>query len=226
MSIASTTLRGQDFKKPEIKGIIVDDECVKLLKIQSAKLEAAGAAKKLLAWAPLMLLAGETSAPHAAFSILSTNWDELATGIIDVDKLAFSVLATESLVHTNTHDGNPKLKEFWKAMSDFYASRIPSSMPSLAGVWKGSMAVANNNVSISIQFNKNGNKITGQFMVTSANQGPCDDLKITADNSISFSVGDGNQTMKFNGKVSSDGTRMDGTFNSNFGNGNWTAKKQ
>lgn len=224
--VPMNALRAQEFKKPEIKDIAVDDGCTKLLKLQSAKLEAAGAAKKLLAWTPLMTLAGETNAPHAAFSIVSTNWEELATSITDVDKLVFSVLATESLMHATTHDGNPKLKDLWKAMSDFYASRIPTSAPSVVGLFKGSMTLGSNKPAISISFVKIDGTVKGEFMVTSNNQGPCDNLKIETDGSISFSVGEGNQLMSFRGKISSDSSKIEGTFTSKPGNGNWSVNKE
>jgi hypothetical protein len=71
------------------------------------------------------MLAGETSAPHFAVSISSADWEELGTSFITVDKLVFSTLATGSLMHATSHDHEPKLKTFWKAMADFYASQIP-----------------------------------------------------------------------------------------------------
>jgi hypothetical protein len=78
ISGSNQPLFGSSLSRPTIRNVQLDDECVKLLRRQSARLEGAGAAKQLLAWSPLIMLAGETSAPHAAFTILTTNWEELA----------------------------------------------------------------------------------------------------------------------------------------------------
>lgn len=113
--------RPPDFPKPEIRNVVLEDDCLALLRSFDARLDAAGATQRLLAWSPLMLLAGETSAPHAAFSILTTNWDDLARAIPNVGTLALTGLATDALVHSSAHENNPTLKQFWRTLSDFYA---------------------------------------------------------------------------------------------------------
>lgn len=57
------------FGKPDIRDVAPKAWCVELLKAQADKLDLAGATKKLLAWSPLINLAGENSAPCTAFSI-------------------------------------------------------------------------------------------------------------------------------------------------------------
>jgi hypothetical protein len=111
------------FSKPEIKDIVLISDCKDLLRRHSDKLDAAGAAKKLIMWSPLILSIG--SPEEMAFSIATTDWNELAIGIVSVDKLLFSSLATDCTMHAINHEGEPQLRRFWSAMGDFYGSRIP-----------------------------------------------------------------------------------------------------
>jgi hypothetical protein len=112
------------FSRPALRNVQLERGCIELLRSESEKLELAGAAKKLLAWSPLLALAGESKAPHAAVSILNTNWLELAESFSKINKLVLYSLATDARKHANSgeHFGNPKAKEFWNAMADFYQS--------------------------------------------------------------------------------------------------------
>ena len=117
-----------NFSRPTISGVQLEPGCVALLKAESDKLELAGMAKKLLAWAPLITLAGESKVPHAALFINNTDWTELAESFEAVNKVVLYSLATDARVHANSdaHFGNAKAKQFWNAMADFYASLAES----------------------------------------------------------------------------------------------------
>jgi hypothetical protein len=114
---AASTKAG--FAPPSLSDVVLDAASVDLLKQQSAKLRLAGYTQSLLAWSPLLGLAGESSAIHAAVSISSADWQELADGMTAVRKFALYNLATESLTFSYSRY-DPKLKQFWKDMSDFY----------------------------------------------------------------------------------------------------------
>jgi hypothetical protein len=115
------------FSRPSIAGIRFDQRSIDRLKAESEKLRLAGATKELLAWSPLIGLIGENSAPHAAVSILQSNWEELGKSFSAVDKTLYYTLATDAKVFANSDAtwGNPQLKQFWNAMADFYASQAP-----------------------------------------------------------------------------------------------------
>jgi len=118
-------LFGSRIQRPAVHNVQLDEECLKLLRVQSARLEAAGAAKSLLAWSPLIKLAGETNPVHAAFSIATGDWEEIARSFRSVDKIVFSNLATEARIHAGSHIiGNRAAKDFWEAIADFYGSQI------------------------------------------------------------------------------------------------------
>lgn len=112
------------FARPSIAGVQLEPGCVKLLELESDRLAAAGAAKKLLAWSPLVLLAGESNAVHVAITITQTDWTELGASLGRVNKLALSTLALDAKVHAESgeHNNNPKAKAFWNAMADFYTA--------------------------------------------------------------------------------------------------------
>ncbi len=111
--------------RPDITGIRLDKPSLDLLKHESEKLRLAGYTKDLLAWSPLIGLIGENSAPHAAVSILQSNWEELANSFSAVDKTVFYSLATDARIFANSDAtfGNHQLKQFWNAMADFYAAQ-------------------------------------------------------------------------------------------------------
>jgi hypothetical protein len=111
------------FTRPTLSGVQLEPGCIALLKAESAKLEAAGAAKKLLTWSPLITAVGESNAIHAAVFIGITDWDALAESFETVNKTVFYSLAEDARVHANSgaHFGDPKVKAFWNAMADFYA---------------------------------------------------------------------------------------------------------
>ena len=115
----------QTFARPAITGVELDAHSIQLLKSASEKLELAGTGKKLLAWSPLLTLAGESNAVHAAVSISQTNWVELGESFSKIDTLVYYSLATEARTYANSDEliGNPKLKQFWNAMADFYQSQ-------------------------------------------------------------------------------------------------------
>jgi hypothetical protein len=115
----------REFSRPRITGVQLDRGCLDLLKAESEKLQLAGMTKRLMAWTPLITLAGESNAVHAAMFIEHTNWIELAESFSAVNKLVLYSLATDARKHANSgeHFGNPKAKEFWNAMADFYQSQ-------------------------------------------------------------------------------------------------------
>jgi hypothetical protein len=212
------------FSRPGLKGVVLEDCCVKLLKLQSAKLEAVGATKKLLAWSPLMLLAGETSAPHAAFSIATTNWDDLAKGITAVDALVFTILATEALVHSHSDHGSPTAKVFWKTMSDFYSSRVPGPPPSHAGHWKGTAVSSGKTLPMEILVTKTGGNWGGQINL----DGMGDNFRNTqvSGKNVKFTVGQNDSPFTFDGTMSQDGNSLSGSFTSPPANGTFSLKRQ
>lgn len=112
------------FNRPSISGVQLEPGCIDLLNVESQKLELAGATKKLLAWTPLITLAGESNAVHAALFINNTDWDLLAQSLKAVNNIVLFSLANDARIHANSpaHFGNPKAKEFWNAMADFYVS--------------------------------------------------------------------------------------------------------
>ncbi len=112
------------FSRPNIRGLQMEQGCIELLNKESELLELAGATKKLLAWTPLITLAGESNAIHAALFINNTDWNELAESFRAVNNIVLFNLATDARRHANSdaHFGNPKAKQFWNAMADFYAS--------------------------------------------------------------------------------------------------------
>jgi hypothetical protein len=118
---------GVRFSRPNISGIQLNQQSLDRLKTESEQLRLAGATKELLAWSPLIELTGENNAVHAAFSIQQTNWEELAKSFSAVDATLFYSLATDARNFANSDAtwGNPKLKQFWNAMADFYASEAP-----------------------------------------------------------------------------------------------------
>jgi hypothetical protein len=113
------------FSRPTITGIQLDRGSIQLLKSESDKLELAGYGKKLLAWSPLLLLAGENQPLHIDLSIYETSWAELGESFSKVDNLVLTSLAQEARNHANSDEllGNPKAKQFWSAMADFYRSQ-------------------------------------------------------------------------------------------------------
>jgi hypothetical protein len=113
------------FSRPTLEGVRLEPECIALLKKESERLKDAGAAKQLLAWAPLITLVGEGNAIHAAMSIGMTDWAEIAQGISAVDSLVLNSLAMEAQLHAESgaHHGNPSARAFWRAMAEFYASQ-------------------------------------------------------------------------------------------------------
>ena len=123
-SVAGSSMTKHAFR-PSISDIQLEPGCIELLKSESERLELAGATKKLLAWSPLITLVGENNAVHAAFFIHNTDWEQLAESLKAVDKLVLYRLATDARMHANSgaHVGNPKAKEFWNAMANFYASQ-------------------------------------------------------------------------------------------------------
>ena len=124
-SVSGNSGSKHTFNRPSISGIQLEPGCLALLKSESEKLELAGATKKLLAWTPLITLAGESNAMHAAIFIKNTDWNELAESFGVVNKSVFISLAQAALLHANNpeHYGDPKGREFWKAMADFYAAQ-------------------------------------------------------------------------------------------------------
>jgi hypothetical protein len=118
----NATGKKREFSRPSIAGVQLDQRCVDLLKAESDALQAAGMTKKLLAWSPLITLAGESNAMHAALFINNTSWTEIAESFSKINKLALYPLATEARKHANSDDhiGNQKAREFWNAMADFY----------------------------------------------------------------------------------------------------------
>jgi len=97
--------------------------------------------------------------------------------------------------------------------------------PSIPGTWSGSMSLGAQSAPISILFQLNNNLLSGQFMTTPNNQGPCDNLQVNLNLSVSFSVGDGQQKMNFSGSLRPDIHAMSGSFTSSVGNGSWSAAK-
>jgi hypothetical protein len=93
---------------------------IQLLIAESEKLKLAGATKTLLAWSPLISLAGESNAIHAAISIQQTDWVEIGEAFSKIDQAVFISLAIDARIRANTDFLDPKVKAFWKAMADFY----------------------------------------------------------------------------------------------------------
>jgi hypothetical protein len=110
---------------PSLSGVRLEPQCLQLLSAEADKLAAAGAATKLLAWSPLLVLAGESNAVHTVFTISQTDWVELANSFSRVNKVVFTSLATDARIHANSdhHFGNPTAKAFWNALADFYAAQ-------------------------------------------------------------------------------------------------------
>jgi hypothetical protein len=110
------------FNRPTITGVELDRGSIDLLKSESEKLKLAGAAKGLLAWSPLIALAGEREPLHIVLSVYENSWTELGEAIGKADKLAFISLAISARNYANTERelGKAKLYQFWSAMADFY----------------------------------------------------------------------------------------------------------
>lgn len=97
--------------------------------------------------------------------------------------------------------------------------------PSIPGVWSGQMEMGARVIRFSIQFQLNNGVLSGQLMIDPNNQGPCDNLEIKVDRSVSFSVGEDNQRMNFTGSLEPNIRSMTGNFTSSFGNGTWRISK-
>jgi hypothetical protein len=97
--------------------------------------------------------------------------------------------------------------------------------PSIPGTWSGSMSLGAQSVPISILFQMDNNQLSGQFMVTPDDQGPCDNLQVNLNLSVGFSVGDSQQKMNFSGSLTPDIHTMSGSFTSSVGNGSWSVAK-
>jgi len=168
-------------ERPELKGVVFEKCCLDLLKEQDAKLKAAGWTKTILAWSPLLTLAGESNPLHAAYFIKATDWDELAHSITAVNKLALTTLATEALLHSQQDHTSTTAKPFWAAMSKFYIHQANEfdthSPPSAVGTWvarntqtgvaktfrflpNGSGTLSFNGNSFDVNWTQRGNKIT------------------------------------------------------------------
>jgi hypothetical protein len=118
----------QRFSRPNITGVQLDQASIDELKHESEILQGKGLVKGLLAWSPLILLAGESNAVHAAFSISQTDWEGLARTTSAIDKITFHSLenqARDFAEFSSSTSRNPQLKKFWTAMADFYASQVP-----------------------------------------------------------------------------------------------------
>jgi len=113
------------FSRPTITGIQLDRGSIQLLNSESVKLELAGYGKTLMAWSPLLVLAGENQPLHIVLSVATTSWEELGQSFSEVDKLVLTSLAQDARNHANSDElyGNPKAKQFWNAMADFYRSQ-------------------------------------------------------------------------------------------------------
>jgi hypothetical protein len=115
----------QIISRPKITGLELDRGSIELLKSESEKLKLAGAAKGLLAWSPLIVLAGESQPLHIDLSIYETSWVELGESFSRVDKFTFTALAQDARYYANKPElaSNLKLRQFWNAMADFYYSQ-------------------------------------------------------------------------------------------------------
>jgi hypothetical protein len=104
----------------------LDQGSIALLKSESEKLGLAGTTKALLAWSPLIVLAGEREPLHIVLSVHETGWPELGEAIGKVDKLVLISLAQSARNYANTERelGRGKLYQFWSAMADFYYSEV------------------------------------------------------------------------------------------------------
>lgn len=115
----------QVISRPTITGLELDPGSIELLKSESEKLKLAGAAKGLLAWSPLIVLAGESQPLHIDLSIYETSWVELGESFSRVGKVTLTALAQDARYYANKPDlsSKPKLRQFWNAMADFYYSQ-------------------------------------------------------------------------------------------------------
>lgn len=109
-----------NISEPAISGLVLPQSSFDKLKDQTERLRLAGYAQGLLAWAPLEDVLLESNPTHAAFSITTTDWEQLAGGIKSVKKLTLYNLATESLYFAEQQESE-KVRQFWKEMSEFYA---------------------------------------------------------------------------------------------------------
>lgn len=100
--------------------VVLRPDCIIRLKDHDERLKGAGAAKALLAWTPFLVIQGESNPVHLAWQSGSMPWEELASSISNVNKLAFSSLAWESQLHAYGHENDRALKKFWLEMRDFY----------------------------------------------------------------------------------------------------------
>jgi hypothetical protein len=99
-------------------GVRLDAECKRILRAHDDRLRAAGAAQMILAWTPLLkVLSG--SAPEGVLTVATEDWEDLGRGIVNVGRLVRSSLATEALIHADTHT-DEATKRFWKRLSDTY----------------------------------------------------------------------------------------------------------
>jgi hypothetical protein len=119
LAISRTAAQAQD----PADGLALPADCVKLLQAEDAKIKTAGATKALLAWTPLIVLAGESNAVQLAQSISNLPWNELAEALPNVNKLLYTNLATEALWHAHQHEDDPGVEQFWKKLSDAYARK-------------------------------------------------------------------------------------------------------
>jgi hypothetical protein len=88
----------------------LDQRSLDLLKTEAEELRQAGLTKDILAWSPLIGLIGENNAPHAAVSILQSNWDELAKSFSAVDKKSSTrLLSKRDTLQIQTQRGEDRI---------------------------------------------------------------------------------------------------------------------
>lgn len=120
--------------RPTLRNVRLDAGCRDLLETHSGKLELAGAAQKLIAWSPLLSLfpgprvskknaypASVAESANTVYSIVSTDWERLATSIVSVNKATLLILADDADLHSLSHSGQEQ--QFWQQLGREYRKR-------------------------------------------------------------------------------------------------------
>jgi hypothetical protein len=123
-SPAGTAATEKVFAPPSLNNVVLSSRSISLLKSQQKDLRDSGYTQSLLAWSPLITLAGESTAGGAAISVASTDWQSLVEGMHAVNRLTLLKLAQESTNEAYANYSNPKARAFWQEMYQFYMDEV------------------------------------------------------------------------------------------------------
>jgi hypothetical protein len=106
---------------PEVvDGAMLDYGSVLALRNQANYLKAAHAITSLLAWSPLLSIAGDTNTLSVQVSVGMTDWAQLASGISNVDRLTLLICAGQSQTQARRYQVGSEGYLFWMNMYDVY----------------------------------------------------------------------------------------------------------